>query len=66
MEEEEKEEEKKDKDKFNDQKTDGDPFKDEEVGTPVYNRFIEIDSSTIYGNVEFVHSQYSCILTSQV
>ena len=24
------------------------------------------DSSTIDGNVEFVHSQYSCILTSQV
>ena len=29
---------------------------------PVY----QIDSSTIDGNVEFVHSQYSCILTSQV
>ena len=26
----------------------------------------QIDSSTIDGNVEFVHSQYSCILTSQV
>ena len=25
----------------------------------------QIDSSTIDGNVEFVHSQYSCILTSQ-
>ena len=25
-----------------------------------------VDSSTIDGNVEFVHSQYSCILTSQV
>ena len=29
-------------------------------------RWIQIDSSTIDGNVEFVHSQYSCILTSQV
>ena len=28
--------------------------------------FTQIDSSTIDGNVEFVHSQYSCILTSQV
>ena len=27
--------------------------------------FTQIDSSTIDGNVEFVHSQYSCILTSQ-
>ena len=27
---------------------------------------IQIDSSTIDGNVEFVHSQYSCILSSQV
>ena len=26
----------------------------------------QIDSSTIDGNVELVHSQYSCILTSQV
>ena len=26
----------------------------------------QIDSSTIDGNVKFVHSQYSCILTSQV
>ena len=26
----------------------------------------QLDSSTIDGNVEFVHSQYSCILTSQV
>ena len=26
----------------------------------------KIDSSTIDGNVEFVHSQYSCIPTSQV
>jgi len=26
----------------------------------------QIESSTIDGNVEFVHSQYSCILTSQV
>ena len=26
----------------------------------------QIDSSTIDGNVEFVHSQYSCILTTQV
>ena len=26
----------------------------------------QIDSGTIDGNVEFVHSQYSCILTSQV
>ena len=26
----------------------------------------QIDSSTIDGNVVFVHSQYSCILTSQV
>ena len=26
----------------------------------------DIDSSTIDGNVEFVHAQYSCILTSQV
>ena len=26
----------------------------------------QIDSSTIDGNLEFVHSQYSCILTSQV
>ena len=26
----------------------------------------QTDSSTIDGNVEFVHSQYSCILTSQV
>ena len=26
----------------------------------------QIDSSTIDGNVEFVHSQYSCIMTSQV
>ena len=26
----------------------------------------QIDSSTIDGNVEFVHSQYSSILTSQV
>ena len=26
----------------------------------------QIDSSTIDGNAEFVHSQYSCILTSQV
>ena len=26
----------------------------------------QIDSSTIDGNVEFAHSQYSCILTSQV
>ena len=26
----------------------------------------QIHSSTIGGNVEFVHSQYSCILTSQV
>ena len=26
----------------------------------------QIDSSTIDGNVEFVHSQYSCILSSQV
>ena len=26
----------------------------------------QIDSSTIEGNVEFVHSQYSCTLTSQV
>ena len=24
----------------------------------------QIDSGTIDGNVEFVHSQYSCILTS--
>ena len=27
---------------------------------------IQTDSSTIDGNVEFVHSQYSCIITSQV
>ena len=27
---------------------------------------IQIDSSTIDGNVEFAHSHYSCILTSQV
>ena len=26
----------------------------------------QIDSSTLVGNVEFVHSQYSCFLTSQV
>ena len=26
----------------------------------------QIDSGTIDGNVEFVHSQYSCILTPQV
>ena len=26
----------------------------------------QIDCSTTDGNVEFVHSQYSCILTSQV
>ena len=26
----------------------------------------QIDSNTIDGNVEFVHSQYSCILSSQV
>ena len=30
------------------------------------NGLNQIDSSTIDGNVEFVHSQYSCILTSQV
>ena len=29
-------------------------------------RHDQIDSSTIDGNEEFVHSQYSCILTSQV
>ena len=28
--------------------------------------FEQIDSSTIDSNVEFVHSQFSCILTSQV
>ena len=28
--------------------------------------YVQIDSSTIDGNVVFVHSQYSCILTSQV
>ena len=28
--------------------------------------YIQIDSSTIDGNVEFAHSHYSCILTSQV
>jgi len=27
---------------------------------------MQIDFSTIDGNVEFVHSQYSCMLTSQV
>ena len=27
---------------------------------------MQIDSSTIYGNVKFVHSQYSCILTSHL
>ena len=27
---------------------------------------VQIDTSTIDGNVEFVHSQYSCILTSKV
>ena len=27
---------------------------------------ISVDSSTIDGNVEVVHSQHSCILTSQV
>ena len=27
---------------------------------------VQIDSSTIDGNVEFVYSQYSCILTSKV
>ena len=26
----------------------------------------QIDFSTIHGKLEFVHSQYSCILTSQV
>ena len=31
-----------------------------------YINLLQIDSSTIDGNVEFVHSQYSCILTSQV
>ena len=30
------------------------------------NKNTLIDSSTIDGNVEFVHSQYSCILTSSV
>ena len=30
------------------------------------NGLNQIDSSTIDGNVEFVHSQHSCILTSQV
>ena len=29
-------------------------------------RWSQIDSRTIDGKVEFVHSQYSCILTSQV
>ena len=29
-------------------------------------RLMQIDSSTIDGNVEWVHSQYSCILTSQL
>jgi len=32
----------------------------------VKNTGNQIDSSTIDGNVEFVHSQYSCILTSQM
>ena len=32
----------------------------------VITRKIQIDSSTIDGNVEFVHSHYSCILSSQV
>ena len=27
---------------------------------------MQIDSSTIDGNVEFVHTQYSCIMMSQV
>ena len=27
---------------------------------------LQIDSNTIEGNVEFVHSQYSCIMSSQV
>ena len=30
------------------------------------NKKLQIDSSTIDGNVEFVHSQYSCVLSSQV
>ena len=30
------------------------------------NSKTQIDSSTVDGNVEFVQSQYSCILTSQV
>ena len=29
-------------------------------------RYFQIDSSTIDGNVEYVHYQNSCILTSQV
>ncbi len=29
-------------------------------------RYYQLDSSTIDGNVESVHSQYTCILTSQV
>ena len=32
----------------------------------LYGNITQIDSSTIHGNVEFVHSQYTCILTSQV
>jgi len=28
--------------------------------------YAQIDSSTIDGNVVYVHSQYNCILTSQV
>ena len=31
-----------------------------------HDQNVQIDSSTIDGNVEFVHSQYSCILTSQL
>ena len=37
---------------------------------PTYNEILnsdsEIDSNTLDVNVEFVNSQYSCILTSQV
>ena len=32
----------------------------------ICNSLYQIDSSTIDGNVECLHSQYSCILTSQV
>ena len=43
------------------------PIIQKERSQKIYlNSILKIDSSTIDGNVKFIHSQYSCILTSQV